>query len=253
MDTSLKNRAYRHIRSQLVSGKLPPGSPLSQRKMAEEIGVSFTPVRDAMTQLVNEGLLTQYPRVGTFVMDLTREELEGIWDVREAQECHAALAAAGRLSEDDLAEMRAQCRRMVSTIEQRDAAGGKWSDDLVHRWRVADVAFHMTLLRAAGNRRAVEIVGKMRVMSSIFTRRAGSPPLGDGPRICEQHERILELLECGDGPGASEAMREHLRFGCQFALSAYQRRQTDEAARSSLDIMEAGPLYRELHEMETSE
>ena len=251
MNTSLKNRAYQHIRSKLMNGKLAPGSPLSQRKLADEIGMSFTPVRDAMTQLVNEGLLTQYPRLGTFVMELTREELEEIYDVREAMESHAVLGAAGRLSEEDLAEMEAQCRQMLSIVEQLDAAEGKWSGDLMHQWRVADAAFHITLLRSAGNRRAVKIVNELHVMSSIFAQWAALTPLGDANHICKEHARIVELLGCGDARTASGVMREHIRNGCRIALSAYQRGRANEAARTGPGIMEPGPLYQEIHDMES--
>ena len=84
MATTLKQRAYEYIRRQLLNGELSPGSRLCNRTLAEQIGMSFIPVREAISQLASEGLIEHRPRLGAFVLDPSREQIEELYDFREA-------------------------------------------------------------------------------------------------------------------------------------------------------------------------
>ena len=144
MKPSLKKNVYHHIRSKLLSRELPPGAVISHRKLAKEIGVSFTPVREAIGQLTNEGLLECHPNRGTYVSELSRQDLAELYDIREAQECHAVGKAAGRLAEADLSEMDRLTDEMAAvTVEVRRSGSPHWDIELADRWMIADAAFQL--------------------------------------------------------------------------------------------------------------
>ncbi len=249
MTATLKQRAYNHIRGQLIAGRLSPGARLCNRTLAKEIGVSLIPVREAISQLVSEGLAEHRPKMGAFVLDVGREELEELYDLREALECHAAAKAVGRLTQAELAEMD-DCNAELAGIRREllQGDGRHWTVEQIDRWMMADAGLHMTLLRAAGNRRSLKTVSDLRLMTHIFGRRWEIRPVDDLDEICRQHEQIVAALRRGDAAGAADVMREHLRRGCRLALAQFGRRRMDEAAGQAA----AGParLQDRLHAME---
>ncbi len=231
MPPTLKQRAYDHIRRQLVAGRLSPGARLCNRGLAQEIGVSLIPVREAISQLVSEGLAEHRPRLGAFVVRVGREELEELYDLREALECHAVAKAVNRLTQAELAEMDDYNAELADIHrELLHGDGCHWSVEQIDRWMMADAALHMTLLRAAGNRRALKTVSDLRLMTHIFGRRWSVRPVDDLAEICREHEQIVAALRQRDAAAAVAVMREHLRRGCRLALAQFGRRRMDEAA-----------------------
>jgi DNA-binding GntR family transcriptional regulator len=99
---SLKQRAYDHIRQKLMSGVLIGGSRISDAELAEEIGISRTPVREAIIQLETEGVIEQIPRFGSFIRMLSREELIHLYELREVLEGHNAAMAAERATPEEV-------------------------------------------------------------------------------------------------------------------------------------------------------
>ena len=249
MTTTLKQRAYNHIRRQLIAGRLAPGARLCNRTLAKEIGVSLIPVREAISQLVSEGLAEHRPKMGAFVLDVGREELEELYDLREALECHAILKATSRLTQAELAEMD-DCNAELAAIRRSllDGTSDHWTAEQVDRWMMADAGLHMTLLRAAGNRRALKTVSDLRLMTHIFGRRWEIRPVDDLDEICRQHEQIVTALREEDAAGAAAVMREHLRRGCRLALAQFGRRRMDEAAGQATS--QPAGLQDRLHAME---
>src|SRR5271169_1260355 len=106
MLTNLKIHAYEHIRKRLLSGDLAPGASLSPALLAKEIGISHTPVREAISQLESEGLVERLPRLGARVRLIDRRELEELFELRETLEADAAAWAAERISEEQIVALR---------------------------------------------------------------------------------------------------------------------------------------------------
>ena len=136
MGVSYKQRAYDHIRDKLMVGELAAGCRLSNRALAREIGISIIPVREAISQLVSEGLLEHKPRVGTFVVEPSRQEIAELCELREALEAYAASRAAERISDGELAEMQRCCDAMDVILEEVAQSG--WDSARSDRWRLAD-------------------------------------------------------------------------------------------------------------------
>ncbi|MEO2047206.1 MAG: GntR family transcriptional regulator [Pirellulales bacterium] len=218
----MKKRVYLHIRTKLLTRELAPGAEISHRELAKEIGVSFTPVREAIGQLIDEGMLECHPSRGTFVSELSWEDLAELYDIREALECHAVSKMAGSMSVVDLVKMDLFTDEMVAVADEViRSENPRLNTDLADRWVKSDVAFHMTVLRAAGNRRALKITDELRIMAKIFGHREHEQLCDDLLRVCCEHRSIVTALREGNAVDARKAMAEHIRRGCQIDLAAY--------------------------------
>lgn len=226
MSGTLKHRVYSHIYQKLSNGELRPGDRLSGRALAKEIGVSPIPVRDALSQLRNEGFIETRHGGGAFVPEPTYEELIDIYDQREALECHAVARVAQSPSEADLDELENCVRELSIVIELLDATGQSGRDpELIERWARADAAFHDTLMRAAGNRRSLETVLNLRIKSRIFGKQVRYEPFVELRRTQEEHMRILEAIRNRNAEESREVMAEHIRNGCRLILEAHHRKR----------------------------
>jgi DNA-binding GntR family transcriptional regulator len=211
MPVSLQQRAYAHIYRKLANEELVPGDRLSNRALAKEIGISVIPVREAMNQLASKGLLDHQPGLGTFVPQPNAEEYLHLLEVREAVECHVVAKVAGRLSEAELAELEKQNQVLAEIVEEFKQSGRPaWDAQKRERWNVADAAFHMTLLHAAGNPRLLELVRDLRLMSRIMSLLAGPQPLETLASAPEGHSRIIAALRRGNPSEAREMMAQHI-------------------------------------------
>ena len=250
--TNLKTHVYQHIRAKLLSRELMPGASISHRALAKEIGVSFTPVREAIGQLASEGLLVCHPSRGTFVSTLSRQDIAELYEIREAQESYAVAKIANSfVDEGDLQEMERHTDEMVWITEQIHQAGNPvWDIDLADRWVMADAGFHMTVLRAAGNRRALKIVSELRVMAQIFGQRKQERPQDDLDLICQQHRSIIAALREGDSETARKVMIDHIHRGCETAIAAYDRNRIKEASGQGSSVTYPFELQERIHEME---
>jgi DNA-binding GntR family transcriptional regulator len=251
MQVSQRDKAYHYIRSQLVSGRLPPGSRLSHRALAKEIGMSFIPVREAVSQLVSEGLVAHEPKLGTFVMEISRQELAELYDLREALERHAVLKAAERISVAELDEMQRYNDELGAILKElTQGTNRRWDVKRNDRWMLNDAGFHMTLLRAAGNRRAIKTVSDLRVMTHVFGHRNEDRQLIDLERIHREHQQLIDALRKRDGETATKVLVQHLRQGCEIAMHNYDRWRLQDAGSDSSAMTYPDALLQQIHEIE---
>ena len=231
MVQTLTQRAYIHICGKLQSGGAAPGSRLSHRALAKEIGISFIPVREAMNQLVSKGIIEHHPGLGSFVPDPSNEELSHLYDLREALECHTVAKLAGKMSDADLVEMAGYNDELLAIIDELEQAGRSRHDPRQReRWLLADARFHITLLRAAGNPRVLMIVQELQLMSRIFVQPVESPGLETLRRTHAIHCQILEALQRGDANQARDAMAEHIRSRFRTITEGRDRHSVTEFA-----------------------
>lgn len=251
MNVSLRQRAYEHIRLKLLTGQLPPGARLSNRELAKEIDMSTIPIREALTQLTSEGLLEHKPGVGVFVVDLSSQELEDLCDVRQALECHGIPKAVANLTDTEIEELQACCREMAAVANQVKTEGLEfWAPEHVEPWTLADARFHITLLRAAGNRRALKIVGDLRVMTYAFGYQDRQRTLSQLERALKEHEQILGAVRKGDAERASRIMGEHLGRKRDSILQVYHRSRMERETADMPSITFPDVLRDQLHEIE---
>lgn len=222
----LREHAYKHIHSKLVAGEFPAGSVISEHSLAREIGISRTPVREAIRRLEQEGVLEQVPRFGTIVRRPQRRDLEELYQLREALEPYAVAQVAGRMSEADLATLEKLCEELHSIATAvRKAERPVVDAARMRRLLSADLGFHMVLLRASGNRRLIKIIADSRVLTRIF----GTPRQVHDLTIIEEthryHSEILEAVKTGDAARARDLMAEHIRASMSEALEHFDQAQ----------------------------
>ncbi|MDI6823985.1 MAG: GntR family transcriptional regulator [Bacillota bacterium] len=195
----LRDRAYQVLREAIVSGHLTPGERLVEARLAQEMGISRNPVREALRRLEHEGLARRHPRGGMAVAEIDLRDVAEVYAVRSVLEGLAARLAAGRL--------RAEHReRLVRSIQEGEEA--RRSNEL-DRLVASSSVFHSTVLEAAGNARLTSLLQVLDHHISRF-RRISLQAEGSPAEVLEEHRHILDALERGDGAEAEDLMRRHL-------------------------------------------
>ncbi|MEV6598489.1 GntR family transcriptional regulator [Actinoplanes sp. NPDC051346] len=196
---SRRSQIIRALRAVLIAGQMRPGEIYSAPVLAARFGVSATPVREAMLELVKEGLVLTVPNKGFRVRELSDRELDEICEIRMLLEVPTTVGAAAKVTRADLRRLGAVARRLV------DAAGRK---DLVS-YLEHDRQFHLDLLSLAGNLQLVTLVGELRSRSRLF----GLQRLADTGELTSsalEHVRMLELIEAGDMTELERLMQRHI-------------------------------------------
>jgi DNA-binding GntR family transcriptional regulator len=195
----LADRAYEQLRDQLVTLRIPPGAPIDEDLIGQELVMGRTPVREAIKRLALENLVTVFPRRGTFASEINITDLAHISDVRAVLEGHAARRAAQRMTEaqrGELDELLAELRH------------SKGSDD-AEALMTLDARVHRFIYRCAGNPYLEETLARyynlsMRIWHLVLDR---LPHLF--ARVHE-HDDLLHAIAAGDADGAQSILAEHI-------------------------------------------
>ncbi|MTD14156.1 FCD domain-containing protein [Nakamurella sp. YIM 132087] len=193
--TSLRDQALSVLRQRLVTGELRPGTIYSVTVLANELGVSNSPVREAMLELQNQGLVEAVRNRGFVVVNLSRQEREDVLEVRMMLEVPAMSRLAGR------PELLAAYDR-YSEIAQEILDSAREGDVLA--FLDADRRFHLGLLGLLGNHQLVDVVGLLRDRTRLFG------AAGDILRSAEEHLDLLRALKRGDAGTTTAVMTAHL-------------------------------------------
>ncbi len=207
---SLKHRAYTAIKRQILSGALSPGTLLSERRLAQGLKMSKTPVHAALERLEGDGLVTVTAQQGIIVRAISPEEIADHFEIREALETFVVSRLAGKLTSEQASRLKRNIGDHRRAVRQGDIA---------EHIRI-DSEFHLLLCDCYGNKEITRAMGQIRdkihrVMHHISTRFPGRM---DG--AVTEHEAIASALLSGDGPAAADRMTTHLRNGLQ---SVYHR------------------------------
>jgi DNA-binding GntR family transcriptional regulator len=199
--------AYGQVKALLRSGKVDAETIISANQLADSLGVSRTPVREALLQLSSEGFLTALGSKGFQIRRFTRKEIEDTFEAREAIERWVVerLALRNDLNTEPLAEA-------MTRMECAAAA------DDPNAFIEADAAFHVYLVRALGNGLLASVMENIRDRISLLGRQALSVQ-GRMNEVLEEHRRIVEALRKGQAAAATQGMREHLEATRRYLLS----------------------------------
>lgn len=194
---SLRNQVVDALREEILTNRLKPGSVLLEREFATRFGVSKTPVREALSLLVHEGLVELLPRKGYLVSSTTIRDAQDYFDLRVILEGAAAEAAARRLTGEQLRQLEA----LAAPDNPQEGVG---------RMLERNFAFHMLIARASGNSRLATLIERLlRETTRLIT-------LGFVPG---EHERLIGALRARDPIRARAAMEEHVRTVREQALT----------------------------------
>lgn len=230
MATPLKDNAYRMLHQRLISGRLPPGSRVSESALSEELGISRGPIREAITRLVSEGLVEQVPNSGSFVRKPDRRDLEDLYELREWLEDRVVAEAAAGIAPEQLEELERVCREVLLVArEHRNSAAEFLEGAQFRRAEIADLAFHMTLIGACRNRLMIKIIADHQILSQVWSFLQNKYDLRALARLYREHAQIMKAVRRGDVEAARSHMREHIRRSRQRALSGYDWQQRELA------------------------
>jgi DNA-binding GntR family transcriptional regulator len=214
MSVTLKESAYHTIRKRLISGEFAPGSRLSDDSIAREIGISRSPVREAINQFVSEGLVEYRPRCGTFVKSFSKEEMSELWDVRIAMECYAASESIDQISSDELIQLAEINQEILELVKECRELPNQIADlELKSRFLQFDSAYHLTILKSTGNSRILKNVQDCRLMTSIFgpTHSALIVTSGMLLKSHQEHELIIKAISNSDRNNARDLTANHIK------------------------------------------
>ena len=207
---NIQGRVIAEMRRRIISGEIATDVNLSELTLAEEFGVSRTPVREALKQLQTEGLVEIRPRVGTFVTTPSRREITELFEMKELLEGAAArlMAQRGRVPELD---------RLEENLREEDDAITR--DDRV-RYAELVQEFHDLLIVGSDNNKLeahYRILMNQLAYSRLVTTSLSQP--GRPAQSDQEHHRVVELIIAKDGDSAERVMREHVRASRQAVLA----------------------------------
>ena len=194
-------KAYEWIRDAIESGELEMGTPLPENLLAKEIGVSRTPIREALRSLEQDGYVKIIPQKGAFVSEISLEDLKEIYDIRKLLEPFAALSAVTRLPDGEIDEMERGWKAL-----KRAALAGEVSLSKVSEM---DLLLHMTITKYATNKRIGAIITTYHAQIQRF-QKLSAQSLANIHETIGQHVEILEKLRERDARGLSSLLYEHI-------------------------------------------
>ena len=205
----LKDRAYESIKQRLLNDDYPPGTFLSERKLAEHLGMSKTPVKGALERLESEGFITVSPQQGIVVRELSVHEIADQYEIRSVLESYTLRSIAGKLTPDQVGRVRANLESQSRLRGSGDVAKGVELDS----------AFHTQFVEFLGNGEILRVIVQLRekmqrVVTQVF-------------RLCptrldtssDEHSAIAAAVIAGDGDRAAAMLVSHLELGKRLILS----------------------------------
>jgi DNA-binding GntR family transcriptional regulator len=210
-DQNLREQVLQLVRSEIISGQSMPGSMYSVPTLAASLGVSTTPVREALLELARSGLIEPIRNRGFKVVEPTLKELHNVFDLREVLELHAAATVARKPRKD--------LRGLVGLAD--DIARAVKTED-IKLYLEADRSFHRLLTAAADNERLTEMVMGLRDQMRLYgiKSRAGLERQNESTA---EHYKIIELATAGDAEGLTNLLRRHIRAWEPIFVEALSR------------------------------
>ena len=224
MADKLSDIAYKHIVRKLMTSELVSGQKISEHTIAAECGISRTPVREAIRRLIQENVLYQKASIGTFVAQMDRRQIKDAYEMRMVIECHAIVQSIRNLTREERQELRRLCNEMREIIlrlrtKENNLLEG---EDLI-AFLSYDLTFHLLLLKAAGNRLAIQIVTSAYQRHHFFGHHSHHRNIQHLAWVWRHHSKIERALRRGDDVGAQNWMRAHIARSQRDALAAFDQ------------------------------
>jgi DNA-binding GntR family transcriptional regulator len=231
---SLALRTRNRLREAIFSGRYPPGSPIRELRIAQELGVSQATVRDALQQLESAGLVTRQPNVGTTVTRLSPREVRERVELRAMLEVHAAEEAATRMGEPEFAELERRLSALANAIQS----------DSYYEAAQADLEFHRYVWRCSGNETLCRVLDQLTLPLLAFVsvlRAKGLQHLAD---VTAAHEPLVAALRSRDRTAIAAAFTRGATSSYEefMELTSSSRRAQAFGMMNSPDLGPAEPF-----------
>ena len=195
----LRDVVFNTLRHAILKGELEPGERLMEIALAQKLGVSRTPIREAIRKLELEGLVVMVPRKGAEVADITEKDLRDVLEVRTALEELSIELAMKNMNDGDYKQLRE-----ANELFAKDSEG----DDLI-KIAEADVAFHEIIYMATGNKRLIQMINNLREQMYRY-RLEYIKDKSTHARLVEEHNKIIDAMKKNDITAAKAAIKLHV-------------------------------------------
>lgn len=195
----LRESVFATLRQAILHGELKPGERLLEISLSEKLGVSRTPIRDAIKMLEDEGLVTIKPRHGAIVASITEQNLKDVLEVRKDLDAFSCALACDRIGKEQLAKLKDACDAFDQATQSRNAG----------EIAKADVAFHSVIVEATGNRKLFEIISSLSEQMYRY-RFEYIKDISDYENLVQEHRQIYEYIRIGDKEKAAALARTHI-------------------------------------------
>lgn len=195
----LRDVVFNTLRQAILTGELKPGERLMEIHLANKLGVSRTPIREAIRKLELEGLVTMIPRRGAEVAQITEKSMNDVLEVRRALDALCAELACDRITEEGLSALKDACTRFELAIKTKDAK----------KIAQADVALHDIIVQATGNQRLIQLVNNLSEQMYRY-RFEYIKDTSQHENLVEEHRIIYESILKKDKVTAAQAARIHI-------------------------------------------
>jgi len=202
------------LRDAIRRGVLEPGERLMEVQLAEELGISRTPVREAIRKLEQEGYVIMMPRRGTYVSSVSVHDVKEIFEIRSALESLATGLATRRIEPEELERLRALLIEIEGHIQRRDI------DKIVK----TDIEFHGLLYQVSRNDRLVTIISNLKEQLARFRTLSMSYP-GRLHETLQEHRAMVEAIAAGDVDAARDAAEHHMERAEETLLKAMRKKE----------------------------
>ncbi|HYW57656.1 MAG TPA: GntR family transcriptional regulator [Polaromonas sp.] len=193
------------LRQRIFNRELTPGSWIDELKLAEEYGISRTPLREALKVLATEGLVTMKVRRGAYVTEVSERDLSDVYHLLALLESDAASVVATQASDEQLRELQALHARLEASTGDRE------------QFFAVNEMFHMRLLAIANNRWRDQMVADLRKVMKL-NRHNSLLKSGRIEESLAEHAAVMQALSARDAAGAAQRMQEHFKNGLEAAV-----------------------------------
>lgn len=200
----MRKLVYEHLRTQILNRTIEPSSRLIEAQIAKEIGISRTPVREALHLLEKDGFLESLPRVGYSVKKLAWDELDEIFEIRRVNELLACRWALEKIDNEKLATLENNLQKVKNSLSLNEP----------NSFLGYDEEFHEIIFQVAGSRHLLEICQQLRRLMLRY-RAASIKSIETVREALQGHEKILQCMRAQDKKGLEDAMTEHLEYSKQ--------------------------------------
>lgn len=195
----LRDVVFNTLRQAILTGELKPGERLMEIHLANRLGVSRTPIREAIRKLELEGLVTMIPRRGAEVAQITEKSMNDVLEVRRALDALCVELACDRITDGELEQLKLACEGFEQAIKTQDAK------KIAH----ADVALHDIIVQATGNQRLIQLINNLSEQMYRY-RFEYIKDFSQHDRLVEEHRIIYESIVKKDKNTACMAARLHI-------------------------------------------
>lgn len=218
--SNLTSLAYDSIKRYILDGKLDEGARLTEEFLSTSLGISKSPIREALNRLEAEGFIHIEPRRGAYLRDFATADINELYDLRNALETHVVLTL--QLSPELIGELRQSVRRMRKYLKDNDKA----------HYIEEDIQFHAELANATGNGRLCRTLENVQNQIWIFRRKTYDL---SSSTAADSHETIVRALEAGERPRAVAAMSDHITSVRRKLVEFLEQRLSQNQLRAQDD------------------